>query len=200
MTNSVLRRAAAVAATGAAALLLSACTADTTRGRVEHDFAATFSNQYAQSLQRQGKSVKRPQITSTVCHSGTNLKVDSGPGTWSCEFKYVGADGTRHDDTWVSLVDALACCQPFSIYDPLRFHTITDVYSHKSSLDPAGSFDGCYDVYDGRTNTSKKKRTGVLSRIAVMLRSCPSRPSPSEQAPPRWSSPTPGASAGSRPS
>src|SRR3954471_1842495 len=98
MSTSGLRRVAAVAVVGAAALLSAACTPDTTRGRVEHDFAATFSNQYAQSLQRQGKPVVRPRVTSTVCHSGTNLKIDSGPGTWSCEIKYVGADGKRHDD------------------------------------------------------------------------------------------------------
>src|SRR3954469_20315633 len=156
MSISTLRRVAAVAVVGGAGLLSAACTPDTTRGRVEHDFAATFSNQYAQSLQRQGKPVKRPQITSTVCHSGTNLKVDSGPGTWSCEIKYVGADGKRHDDNWVSLVHALGCYPPLRPDDPVRFHKITDVYSHKSILDPAGSFDGCHDVYDGRTNTSKK--------------------------------------------
>src|SRR3954467_4814161 len=156
MTNQLFRRAAALSVAGRARRLVTAGTPDTTRGRVEHDFATTFSNQYAQSLQRQGKPVTRPKIGSTVCHSGTNLKVDSGPGTWSCEIKYVGADGKRHDDTWVSLVDALGCYQAFNTDDAVRFHTITDVYSHKSILDPAGSFDGCYDVYDGRTNTSKK--------------------------------------------
>ena len=156
MMRSARPRALALAAIATAALLLAACTPDTTRGRVEHDFATTFANQYAQSLQRQGKPPKRPQITSTVCHSGTNLKVDSGPGTWSCEIKYVGADGKRHDENWVELVDALGCYQAFTQDDAKRFHKITDVYSHKSILDPAGSFDGCFDVYDGRTNTSKK--------------------------------------------
>jgi hypothetical protein len=154
MLTSVRRRAIAVLLAAAAVGLLTACTPDTTRGRVEHDFAATFSNQYAQSLQRQGEPVKRPKIRSTVCHSGTNLKIDSGPGTWSCEIKYVGA-GKAHDDNWVVLVDALGCYQAFSQDDATRFHKITDVYSHKAILDPAGSFDGCYDVYDGRTNTSK---------------------------------------------
>src|ERR687886_218504 len=114
MIRSVARRAPALAVLAAAALLLAACTPDTTRGRVEHDFATTFANQYAQSLQRQGKPPKRPHITSTVCHSGTNLKVDSGPGTWSCEIKYLGADGKRHDDNWVELIDALGCYQAFT--------------------------------------------------------------------------------------
>src|SRR3954449_8392707 len=107
MIRSIPRRAAALGAVAGAALLLTACTPDTTRGRVEHDFATTFSNQYAQSLHRQGKRATRPKVTSTVCHSGTNLKADSGPGTWSCEIKYVGADGKQHDDNFVELVDSL---------------------------------------------------------------------------------------------
>src|SRR5919205_3033392 len=107
MTRSVRRRAGALTVLGGVALLLTACTPDTTRGRVEHDFAGTFANQYAQSLQRQGKPPTRPRITSTVCHSGTNLKKDSGPGTWSCEIKYIGADGKPQDDNWVELVDSL---------------------------------------------------------------------------------------------
>jgi hypothetical protein len=138
------------------ALTVTACTPDTTRGRVEHDFAATFSNQYAQSLQRQGKPVQRPKITSTECHNGTNLKSDGGPGSWSCEIKYTVAGGTPHDEVWLALVDALGCYQAFTTDDKKRYHEITDVYSHKRILDPAGSFDGCYDVYDNRTNTSKK--------------------------------------------
>ena len=156
MMRSVRRHAAALTIAAGAAVLLAACTPDTTRGRVEHDFAGTFANQYAQSLQRQGKRPVRPKVTSTVCHSGTNLKQDSGPGTWSCEIKYVGADGKRHDENWVELIDALGCYQAFTQDDAKRFHKIKDVYSHKSILDPAGSFDGCFDVYDGRTNTSKK--------------------------------------------
>jgi hypothetical protein len=156
MIRSIPRRAGALGAVAAAALLVSACTPDATRGRIEHDFATTFSNQYAQSLQRQGKPATRPKVTSTVCHSGTNLKADSGPGTWSCEIKYIGADGKPHDDNFVELVDSLGCYQAFTQDDAKRFHKIVDVYSHKAILDPAGSFDGCFDVYDGRTNVSKK--------------------------------------------
>ena len=146
----------AAAAILASAVVFSACTPDTTRGRVEHDFAQTFSNQYAQSLQRQGKPVTRPEISSTVCHNGTNLKDDSGPGSWSCEVKYSVNGGKPQDATWLALVDALGCYQAFNADDTKRYHEITDVYSHKQILDPAGSFDGCYDVYDNRTNTSKK--------------------------------------------
>ena len=101
MIRSISHRGALLGALVGAMLLVTACTPDTTRGRVEQDFAATFSNQYAQSLQLMVKPAKRPRVTSTVCHCGTNLKQDSGPGTWSCEIKYIGADGKRHDDTWV---------------------------------------------------------------------------------------------------
>jgi hypothetical protein len=146
-----------LAAAGVAvALTLTACTPDTTRGRVEHDFAATFSNQYAQSLQRQGKPAQRPRITATACHNGTNLKIDAGPGSWSCEIKYTIAGGKPQDEVWLALVDALGCYQAFNTDDQKRYHEITDIYSHKTILDPAGSFDGCYDVYDNRTNTSKQ--------------------------------------------
>src|SRR5919107_590754 len=127
MIRSIPRRAGVLGVLAGAVVLLTACTPDATRGRIEHDFATTFSNQYAQSLQRQGKPATRPKVTSTVCHSGTNLKADSGPGTWACEIKYVGADRKRHDDNWVSLVDALGCYQAFSTDDTIRFHKITDV-------------------------------------------------------------------------
>jgi hypothetical protein len=150
-----MRRLAAIAAAGAG-LLLAGCSPDTTRGRVEADFSRTFSNQYAQSLQRQGKPVARPKVVSTVCHNSTNLKQDSGPGSWGCEIKYVAPDGKKHDDQWLLLSDALGCYQAFSTDDALRYHQIRDVYSHKRILDPAGSFDGCLDVYAGSKNTSKK--------------------------------------------
>ena len=150
-----MKRLLAAAALAAAALTLGACTPDTTRARVENDFAATFSNQYAQSLQRQGKPVVRPKVSSTVCHNGTNQTSDAGPGSWDCEIKYTVAGGKPQDETWLALVDALGCYQAFTQDDAKRYRMITDVYSHKRILDPAGSFDGCYSVYDGRTNTSK---------------------------------------------
>jgi len=54
------------------------------------------------------------------------------------------------------LSDALGCYQAFNQDDKARYHEIRDVYSHKRILDPAGSFDGCIDVYAGPTNVSKK--------------------------------------------
>ena len=155
MTSRTPRRAC-VLITVAVAAALAGCTPDTTRGRMEQDFTHTFVNQYAQSLQRQGKPVAEPKVVSTVCHNGSNLKQDSGPGTWSCEIKYVDPHGKRHDDGWVVLSDALGCYQAFTQDDALRYHRIQDVYSQKSILDPAGSFDGCLDVYAGPTNTSKR--------------------------------------------
>jgi hypothetical protein len=155
MTRS-LRKPLVAGVAVAVAVILASCTPDTTRGRVEHDFAGTFSNQYAQSLQRQGEPVVRPKITSTECHNGTNLKDDSGPGSWSCEIKYTAGGSKPRDEVWLALVDALGCYQAFTTDDKKRYHEITDVYSHKQILDPAGSFDGCYDVYDNRTNISKK--------------------------------------------
>jgi hypothetical protein len=138
------------------ALVLAGCTPDTTRGRVEGDFAQTFSNQYAQALQREGKPVARPKVLATACHNSTNLKRDSGPGSWGCEITYTTPDGKRRDDQWLLLSDALGCYQAFTTDDTQRYRQIRDVYSHKRILNPAGSFDGCLDVYAGPTNTSKK--------------------------------------------
>jgi hypothetical protein len=148
-------RLLALAAATAVAAVAAGCTPDTTRGRIENDFAQTFASQYAQSLQRQGKPVARPKVMSTECHNGTNQKQDSGPGSWSCEIKYAAPDGKKHDDQWLLLSDALGCYQALSQDDTLRYHKIRDVLSHKLILDPAGSFDGCLDVYSGPTNTSK---------------------------------------------
>jgi hypothetical protein len=154
MTRS-FHRTVLAGALVAVGLSLGGCTPDTTRARVEHDFATTFSNQYAQSLQRQGKPVERPKVASTECHNSTNLTEDSGPGSWGCEIKYSVAGGKPQDETWLALVDALGCYQAFTQDDAKRYREITDVYSHKRILDPAGSFDGCYDVFDDRTDTSK---------------------------------------------
>ena len=140
----------------AAAVLLAGCTPDTTRGRMEQDFTQTFSNQFAQSLVRQGKPAARPKVQSVACHNGSNLKQDSGPGSWNCEIKWSSPDGKKHDDGWVVLSDALGCYQAFTQDDAARYHTIRDTLSHKRILDPAGSFDGCLDVYGGSTNVSKK--------------------------------------------
>lgn len=156
MPPSIIRRALLASVAIGATALLTGCAPDTTRGRVEHDVAATFSNQYAQSLQRQGKPIARPKITSIECHSSVNTKIDAGPGGWPCTIKYVGTDGKPQDATFLTLIDALGCYQAFNVDDSKRYRKITDVRSHKTIDDPAGSFDGCYDVYDNRTNTSKR--------------------------------------------
>jgi hypothetical protein len=155
MRASTYRRAGCLLA-ALVAVFLAGCTPDTTRGRVENDFAQTFSNQYAQSLQRQGKPIARPKVASTECHNSTNQKQDSGPGSWGCEIKWTSPDGKQHDDQWLLLSDALGCYQAFSTDDKLRYHQFRDVLSHKLIYDPAGSFDGCLDVYAGPTNVSKK--------------------------------------------
>lgn len=56
----------------------------------------------------------------------------------------------------LTLIDALGCYQAFNVDDTKRYHKITDVQTHKRIDDPAGGFDGCFNVYDDRTNTSKK--------------------------------------------
>jgi hypothetical protein len=156
MSRSAVRRAGAAATALALAAGLTGCVPDTTRGRVEHDVAATFSNQYAQSQQLQGKPARRPAISSTECHSSVNTKIDAGPGGWPCEIKYTDIHGKPQDDNFLVLIDALGCYQAFNVDDAKRYRMITDVHAHKKVVDPAGGFDGCYDVFDNRTRTSKR--------------------------------------------
>jgi hypothetical protein len=155
MSRSTVRHIAVAATALALAVLLAGCVPDTTRGRVEHDVATTFSNRYAQSAQLQGKHPRRPAISSTECHSSVNTNIDAGPGGWPCEIKYTDADGKHQDDTFLVLIDALGCYQAFNVDDKKRYRMITDVHAHKKLIDPAGGFDGCYDVFDKRTSTSK---------------------------------------------
>jgi hypothetical protein len=156
MSRLTARNASAAATALALAMLLAGCVPDTTRGRVEPDVAATFSNQYAQSEQLQGKPTRRPTISSIECHSSVNTKIDAGPGGWPCEIKYTDANGKNQDDTFLVLIDALGCYQAFNVDDKARYRRITDIHAHKKVIDPAGGFDGCYDVFDKRTATSKK--------------------------------------------
>lgn len=135
-----------------ASLLVAGCTPDTTRARVEHDISATFSNQYVQSEQIQGHAERPARISKNECHSGLNTTSDQGPGSWHCQIDYATPDGKQHSDGFVVLVDALGCYQAFS--DDHRDATVRNTHGD-TVPDPAAGFDGCYDVYDGRTDTSK---------------------------------------------
>lgn len=156
MAFITFRRLLGAAAAVLSVLLIAGCTPDTTRGRVEHDVAATFSNQYAQSQLLQGNPPKPPTIKSTECHSSVNMKVDSGPGGWPCEIKFVDVQGKSQDESFLVLIDSLGCYQAFNVDDAKRYRKVKDVKTHTKIDDPAGSFDGCFDVFDGRTNISKK--------------------------------------------
>jgi hypothetical protein len=151
-----LKRLLALGLVVATSALLAGCVPDTTRGRVQHDIAQTFSNQYAQSLLRQGKPTHRPAIDSIECHSSVNMTLDSGPGGWPCTITYRDPAGAKQQDTFLVLIDSLGCYQAFNVDDKKRYRQVTDVRSHIRIDDPAQSFDGCFDVYDHRTNTSKQ--------------------------------------------
>ena len=147
------KRVLAIACVSAAGLALTACTPDTTRERVQQDVAATFTNSYETSLALQRKPVKAPTMQSTECHSSVNKTADSGPGSWGCELKYLDDAGKKHDDFFVVLIDSLACYQAFN--GDKRDATIVDKATGATVPDPAVGFDGCYDVYDSKTNTAK---------------------------------------------
>jgi hypothetical protein len=138
---------------GGVAFSSTACTPDTTRGRVEHDVPLTFANAFATSQQLQGKPVTKPDVTSTECHSSINLKEDSGPGSWDCEMKYT-VDGKDTSVNVLVLVDSLGCYQAMDTDN--RNAMILDKATDAKIPDPKVGFDGCYDVYDNRTNVSNQ--------------------------------------------
>ncbi|MGH3314511.1 MAG: hypothetical protein ACRDO0_00050 [Nocardioidaceae bacterium] len=133
--------------------VVSGCTPDVTRERVQNDISTTFVHSYKTSQAMQDKPIEAPKLSSTECHNELNKVADAGPGSWSCEIKYTGSNGERHDDEFVVLVDSLACYQAFN--GEKRDQEILDTTTHRKVPDPAVGFDGCFNVYDGRTNTAK---------------------------------------------
>jgi hypothetical protein len=146
-----IRALVAAGALVAVAVGASACTPDTTRARVEHDIPESYANSYALSQQLQGKPATRPDITSTECHSSVNPSQDSGPGSWSCELAYT-VGGKQEKASLLVLIDQLGCYQALG---EKRDATITDKATGAVLPDPRQGFDGCYDVYDGRTSVDK---------------------------------------------
>jgi hypothetical protein len=146
------RIAASVALASAVAVGASACTPDTTRARVEHDVRTSFVQAYKLSEQLQGHRTVTPRVTSTECHSSVNTQEDSGPGSWGCDLSYV-LDAKRKEVSLLILVDSLGCYQ--ALDGEHRDDTIVDKATGATLPDPKAGFDGCYDVYDGRTNVSK---------------------------------------------
>lgn len=137
----------------AVAMVTSGCTPDTTRERVQDDVSTTFVHSYKTSEVMQRKPVAAPRVSSTVCHNTLNKVADAGPGSWSCELKYTDPQGTSHDDEFVVLIDSLGCYQAFN--GEKRDKEILDHTTHRKVPDPAVGFDGCFNVYDSRTNTAK---------------------------------------------
>jgi len=146
------RNAATAATVGVIALTAAACTPDTTRARVEADVPPTFAKAYAVSEQLQGHGVVQPHVTKTECHSSVNTLQDSGPGSWDCELAYT-VHGKPEKASLLILIDALACYQ--ALDGEHRDDTIKDRATGATLPDPKVGFDGCFNVYDNKTHTSK---------------------------------------------
>jgi hypothetical protein len=140
-------------AAGIVAVTASACTPDTTRARVEADVPQTFTKAYALSERLQGHGAVAPTVKSTECHSSVNIKQDSGPGSWDCELAY-SVNGKAKKASLLILVDSLACYQ--ALDGEHRDDTIKDTTTGAVLPDPKVGFDGCFNVYDNKTSTSKK--------------------------------------------
>jgi hypothetical protein len=150
--RSWTRNLATAATVGVIAVTASACTPDTTRARVEADVPSTFAKAYAVSEQLQGHGVVRPQVTKTECHSSVNTLQDSGPGSWDCELAYT-VNGKPKKASLLILIDSLACYQ--ALDGENRDDTIKDRATGATLPDPKVGFDGCFSVYDDKTDTSK---------------------------------------------
>jgi len=155
--SNLQRRLGSLVATGAAVasigLVASGCTPDTTRARVENDVLVSFANAYALSERLQGKTAARPDVTSTECHSSVNPKEDSGPGSWNCDLTYT-VDGKQAKTSLLILIDQLGCYQ--ALDGEHRDATIADKDTGTVLPDPKVGFDGCYNVYDGRTSVASR--------------------------------------------
>lgn len=133
--------------------LLSACSPDANRTRLEQDIQVTFPNAWAVSERLQGRDPVKPAIDSLECHSKISPKTDTGPGAWSCTVTYT-ADGASTTVEYGASVDTFGCYSAFDADH--RDRTIVDVSTGSTVPDPKVGFDGCFDVHDDSTSTAPR--------------------------------------------
>lgn len=127
---------------------------DITRERVEVDLAAVWPNQYAQLARLQGKPATAVPAEGVSCDKGGPGVPDRGPGrNWVCTFTYT-AGGRTHSARYEMIVRGEAC---YTATDPalIESPTVVDPATGSSVPNPLYQFDGCFDVYDGRTSTTR---------------------------------------------
>ena len=150
-------RPLAIAVAGLAiAGVLSGCTPDDTRQRVEADMQVTWANQYKNAQRLQGKPVPASLHDSVSCDKGGPKVPDRGPGKdWICIVHYTDPQTQTPATTLYQLfVHGEAC---YTATDPklIEHSSLPDPTSGATNANPLEQFDGCFSVYDDKTSTKR---------------------------------------------
>lgn len=156
MRRSLLVAVLVVAATSGVLILVGLIPhgPDITRERVEVDLAAVWPNQYAQLARLQGEPAGAVSVKRVSCDKGGPAVPDRGPGrNWVCTFTYTDG-GRARPARYEMIVRGEAC---YTATDPalIESPTVVDPATGASVPNPLYQFDGCFDVYDGRTSTTE---------------------------------------------
>jgi len=131
-------------------------TPDVTLARVENDMAGTYANQFLLANKIAGRPLAGPIKTVALCDKGGPSVPDRGPGrNWICNVKYVDPTTTRPTSIRYELqVRGEACyiaINPRLIERP----SIRDATTGSAVPNPLAQFDGCFDVYDSLSATTR---------------------------------------------
>lgn len=150
------RRLAPLAVGIAAAVVISGCTPDDTRQRVEADMQLDWANQYKDARHFEHKPVPAKLNDSVTCDKGGPKVPDRGPGKdWLCTVRYTDPDTGQQKSTLYQLfVHGEAC---YTATDPklIANSSLPDPTTGASKSNPLEQFDGCFSVYDSKTSTTR---------------------------------------------
>ena len=138
----------------AAALLVSGCTPDVTRQRVESDVSTTYSHQFDLWRTYQGKRAAHLRPTAE-CHRSGEHNGDKGPGSWGCQLAYPDPDTGKKASVFEVVLMAGDTCYQGLNPDFNDKPTIRDVHTARTMPNPLFQFDGCLNVYDANKSTTK---------------------------------------------
>lgn len=145
-----------VATAATLAAVLSGCTPDDTRQRVEADMQIDWANQYKNAQRLQQHPVSAGLTDSVSCDKGGPKVPDKGPGKdWICIVKYSDPSNHRTGQTLYQLfVHGEAC---YTATDPklIENSSLPDPTSGVTSANPLEQFDGCFNIYDNKKSITK---------------------------------------------
>lgn len=150
------RRTFTLAAATLAAIVVSGCTPDDTRQRVESDMTVDYANQYGNAQRLLGHPVSTGLRDTVSCDKGGPKVADKGPGKdWICMVHYTDPQNHVSGTTRYELfVHGEAC---YTATDPklISDSSLPDPTSGTSKSNPLEQFDGCFSIYDDKTSTTR---------------------------------------------